>query len=90
MQPYSKELRRDVLAACGAGGGSRQVALRFDVSSKSDEKYGKLLPRIHATGTRFGSRMQGGSWLRLMRNPNSICESCKPLRSKNSTERFPT
>lgn len=32
MQPYSKEFRRDVLAACDAGGGTRKVALRFDVS----------------------------------------------------------
>ena len=32
MQPYSKEFRRDVLAACDAGGGTRQVALRFLVS----------------------------------------------------------
>ncbi|MEW4490660.1 hypothetical protein AB1L42_21430 [Thalassoglobus sp. JC818] len=31
MQPYSKEFRRDVLAACDAGGGSRAVALRFNV-----------------------------------------------------------
>ena len=32
MQPYSKEFRRDVLAACDAGGGTREVALQFDVS----------------------------------------------------------
>jgi transposase len=32
MQPYSAEFRRDVLAACDAGGGTRAVALRFDVS----------------------------------------------------------
>jgi transposase len=32
MEPYSKEFRRDVLAACDAGGGTREVALRFDVS----------------------------------------------------------
>lgn len=32
MQAYSKELRRDVLAACDAGGGTRAVALRFNVS----------------------------------------------------------
>lgn len=32
MRPYSKEFRRDVLAACDAGGGTQQVALQFDVS----------------------------------------------------------
>lgn len=32
MEAYSKEFRRDVLAACDAGGGTREVALRFDVS----------------------------------------------------------
>ena len=32
MEPYSKEFRRDVLAACDAGAGTREVALRFDVS----------------------------------------------------------
>lgn len=29
---YSKEFRREVLAACDAGGGTREVATRFDVS----------------------------------------------------------
>ncbi len=32
MEAYSKEFRRDVLAACDAGEGTREVALRFDVS----------------------------------------------------------
>lgn len=32
MQPYSKEMRRDVLAACDAGEGTRAVALRFNCS----------------------------------------------------------
>jgi transposase len=32
VEPYSKEFRRDVLAACDAGHGTRAVALRFDVS----------------------------------------------------------
>ena len=31
-RPYSKEFRREVLAACDAGGGTREVATRFDVS----------------------------------------------------------
>ena len=32
MQAYSPEFRRDVLAACDSGGGTRAVALRFGVS----------------------------------------------------------
>ena len=32
MEAYSKEFRRDVLAACDEGTGTRAVALRFDVS----------------------------------------------------------
>ena len=32
MEAYSKEFRRDVLAACDAGEGTRAVALRFNVS----------------------------------------------------------
>jgi transposase len=32
MEAYSKEFRRDVLAACDAGEGTRSVALRFNVS----------------------------------------------------------
>jgi transposase len=32
MEAYSKEFRRDVLAACDTGGGTRVVALQFQVS----------------------------------------------------------
>lgn len=32
MEAYSKEFRRDVLAACDAGEGTRLVALQFNVS----------------------------------------------------------
>jgi transposase len=32
MRAYSKEMRRDVLAACDAGEGTQSVALRFDCS----------------------------------------------------------
>ncbi len=32
MRPYSTEFRRDVLAACDAGGATREVALKFGVS----------------------------------------------------------
>ena len=51
MEAYSKEFRRDVLAACDNGGGTRAVALQFQVSEswvrriKQDRReQGKLAP----------------------------------------------
>ena len=51
MEAYSKEFRRDVLAACDAGGGTRVVALRFKVSEswvrrikQERSEQGKLAP----------------------------------------------
>jgi transposase len=51
MEAYSKEFRRDVLAACDAGAGTRSVALRFNVSEswvrriKQDRReQGKVAP----------------------------------------------
>ena len=53
MQPYSKEFRRDVLAACDAGGGTREVALKFNVSEswvrrikQERREQGKTVPLI--------------------------------------------
>ena len=52
MESYSKEFRRDVLRACDAGGGTREVALRFDVSEswvrrikQERREQGKLAPQ---------------------------------------------
>lgn len=52
MEAYSKEFRRDVLAACDAGGGTRGVALQFDVSEswvrrikQERRELGKLAPK---------------------------------------------
>src|SRR4051794_40123622 len=52
MESYSKEFRRDVLAACDAGGGTREVALRFKVSEswvrrikQERREQGKVAPR---------------------------------------------
>ena len=51
MQAYSKEMRRDVLAACDAGEGTRAVALRFGCSEswvrcvkQQRREQGKLAP----------------------------------------------
>lgn len=52
MEAYSKEFRRDVLAACDAGEGTRLVALRFQVSEswvrrvkQERREQGKVAPR---------------------------------------------
>ena len=52
MESYSKEFRREVLAAGDAGGGTRAVALRFDVSEswvrrikQERREQGKLAPK---------------------------------------------
>ena len=51
MEAYSKEFRRDVLAACDAGEGTRLVALQFKVSEswvrrikQERREQGKLAP----------------------------------------------
>ena len=57
MEAYSKEFRRDVLAACDAGEGTRLVALRFNVSEswvrrikQERREQGKVAP--HSTRRR--------------------------------------
>lgn len=51
MQAYSKEFRREVLAACDAGGKTRAVAAEFDVSEawvrrikQERREFGKTAP----------------------------------------------
>ena len=52
MDAYSKEFRRDVLAACDGGGGTREVALQFNVSEswvrrvkQERREQGKVAPK---------------------------------------------
>ena len=52
MECYSKEFRRDVLAACDSGTGTREVALRFAVSEswvrrikQERREQGKVAPK---------------------------------------------
>jgi transposase len=51
MQAYSREMRRDVLAACDAGEGTRAVALKFGCSEswvrrvkQERREHGKIAP----------------------------------------------
>jgi transposase len=53
VEAYSKEFRREVLAACDAGEGTRAVALRFKVSEawvrrikQERREQGKLAPHL--------------------------------------------
>ena len=53
MESYSKEFRREVLTACDAGGGTREVALRFEVSEswvrrikQARREQGQVAPKI--------------------------------------------
>jgi transposase len=68
MDAYSKEFRRDVLAACDAGGGTRAVALRFGVSEswvrrvkQERREQGKLAPKT--TRNRRKSWEPHAAWL---------------------------
>src|SRR5829696_7933866 len=56
MEAYSKEFRRAVLAACDGGGGTRAVALKFNVSEswvrrvkQERREQGKLAPKTTRT-----------------------------------------
>ena len=61
MEAYSKEFRRDVLAACDAGEGTRAIALRFGVSEswvrrvkQERREQGKIAP--------FSKRRRRKTW----------------------------
>ncbi|HMP06051.1 MAG TPA: hypothetical protein PJ982_06860, partial [Lacipirellulaceae bacterium] len=82
MEAYSKEFRRDVLRACNAGGGTREVALRFDVSEswvrrikQERREQGKLAPKLTRTRRKAwepyaeGHRRFGSRRGRLARRP---------------------
>jgi transposase len=61
VEAYSKEFRRDVLRACDAGGGTREVALKFNVSEswarrikQERREQGKVAPKT--------TRMRRKAW----------------------------
>jgi len=69
MEPYSKEFRRDVLAACDAGGGTREVATRFCVSEswvrrikQERRESGKVAPKATRDRTHVWESWQ--EWLK--------------------------
>lgn len=69
MEAYSKEFRRDVLAACDAGGGTREVASRFRVAEswvrrikQQRRETGQVAPKT--TRNRRSSWHAWADWLR--------------------------
>ncbi len=69
MQAYSKEFRRDVLSACGAGGGTKEVALPFCVSEswirrikQQRRETGQIAPKT--TRKRWRKWMAWADWLK--------------------------
>jgi transposase len=69
MQAYSKEFRRDVLAACDAGGGTKEVSLQFEVSEswvrrikQQRRETGQIAPKT--TRKRRPSWETWADWLR--------------------------
>ena len=76
MEAYSKEFRRDVLAACDAGGSTREVAAEFKVSQswvrrikQQRRELGKIAPKT--TRNRRKSCQPYADWLqeKLQRRP---------------------
>ena len=77
MEAYSKEFRRDVLAACDAGEGTRSVALRFKVSEswvrrikQERREQGKVARSRHVVAARSGSLMRSGCWRSSTQRPD--------------------
>jgi uracil-DNA glycosylase len=69
MDAYSKEFRRDVLAACDAGGGTREVALRFGVSESNQ---GILM-------SRETNEANLPAWLTATYHPSAILRAPKKI-----------
>jgi transposase len=61
MESYSKEFRREVLAACDAGGGTQAVALRFKVSQSWVRRI-KQVRREHGQVAPRTRRQRGKTW----------------------------
>jgi hypothetical protein len=97
MESYSQEFRRDVFAACDAGGGTREVALRFRVSESwvrriklERREQGKLAPQTHRNRRKAGNRMPRGSWPSWTSGPISTCVDCRWRPRKSSVGRSRT
>lgn len=94
MFAYAKEFRRDVLAACDAGEGTRAVALRFAVSEswvrrikQERRETGKLAPA--ATRNRAPTWHAWADWLvrKMAGRPDAYLRELKAeLRAERGVE----
>ena len=84
MDAYSKEFRRDVLAACDAGTGTREVALRFGLSDASSprmktraSRQGKVAPKTTRNRRGVGAARSLAIGQVGPSGPTSISVSCR-------------
>ena len=84
MQAYSKEFRRDVLAACDAGTGTKAVSLQFGVSeswvrriNQQRRETGQIAPKT--TRKRRPSWEAWADWLRaeIAKTPDAYLRELK-------------
>lgn len=84
MPSYSKEFRRDVLAACDAGGSTAEVALQFDVSEswvrrikQARRETGQVAPKT--TRNRGRGWDAWADWLKsaVAKNPDAYLRELK-------------
>ena len=90
MEAYSKEFRRDVLRACDAGGGTREVALKFDVSEswvrrikQERREQGKVAPKT----TRSRRKAAALAELGWQVSDVTLSRACRALRRTRKKRR---
>jgi transposase len=94
MKAYSPEFRRDVLAACDAGGGTRAVALKFNVSEswvrrikQERRETGKVAPSRTRRRTPSWASLADGIRAAIKEKPDRTLEELKEhLKTKLSTQ----
>jgi len=76
MEAYSKEFRRDVQRACDAGGGTREVALRFDVSESRSQPHWTGLQQVQKATPRRSPMHHRSSLETLRTTARSLHGNC--------------
>lgn len=84
MKPYSKEMRRDVLAACDAGDNTKTVAIRFGVSEswvrrvkQERREQGKIAPATTRKRTPKWAKEQEAIRKAIDRKPDLTLQELK-------------
>jgi Transposase and inactivated derivatives len=86
MQPYSKEFRQEDLAACDAGRGTREVAVRFRVSEswvrrikQERREQGKTAPLIKRKRIPQWMALKDQIQLAILRQPDLTLKELKTV-----------